>query len=121
MPDALLQKLSSETEALKVQTTSPPERNVVRALSSLVGTYNDGVLLCKAGTRLSQFPFIPKGRIYVFQELDPLVQKYDLSTESHVYEPTGAPWRSIPRDSILVIWESAGFQLKNIENTVNYH
>jgi len=120
VPAELLQKLASETEALKEKPATSSEKNVIRALSGLVGTYDDGVLLCKTRTRFSHFPFVPKGRIYVFQELDPLVQKYDLSTESHVYGPTGASWRSIPWDSIKVIWKTAGEQLKNIENTVKY-
>lgn len=120
VPEAMLQKLAAETEALKNKSASPAEKNIIKALSGLVSAYNDGVLLCKSSARLSQFPFVPKGRIYVFQELDPLVQKYNLPTESHVYEPTGVSWRSISGDSIKVIWESAGAQLRDIENAVRY-
>ncbi len=121
VPDALLQKLASGTAALKIKTGSKGERDLVAAYSNLLTTYNDGVLLCTYRTHLSQFQFVPKGRIYVFQELDPLVQKYDLTTESHVYRPTGLHWRSIAEDSIKVIWERAELQLKNIENMVNYN
>jgi hypothetical protein len=120
VPDALLQRLASGTAALKDKTASKGERDLIRAYSNLLTTYQDGLLLCKYRTHLSQFQFVPKGRIYVFQELDPLVQKYDLPTESHVYKPTGLKWKSIAADSIRVIWESAGSQLKNIENMVNY-
>jgi hypothetical protein len=56
----------------------------------------------------------------VFQELDPLVLKYELSTESHVYQPTGLHWRSISEDSIKVIWKSAEFQIKILQNMFNY-
>jgi hypothetical protein len=79
------------------------------------------LLLCKYRTDLSQFDFVPHGRIYVFQELDPVVQKYDLSTESHVYRPTGLHWRSIDGDSIKVIWKNAEFQIKIIQNMINYY
>lgn len=120
VPDALLQRLASGTAALKDKTASKGERDLIRAYSNLLTTYQDGLLLCKYRTHLSQFQFVPKGRIYVFQELDPLVQKYDLPTASHVYKPTGLKWKSIAADSIRVIWESAGSQLKNIENMVNY-
>ncbi len=116
----LLQKLVSEAEALKDKPASPAETNVIKDIFSLIGTYNDGVLLCKSRTRFSHFSFVPKGRIYVYQELEPLVRKYDLPTESHVYGPTGVSWRSISWDSIEVIWKRAGSQLKNIENAVNY-
>lgn len=121
VPDTLRQSLVSGTEALRDKTTSTGERDLIKAYSNLLTIYNDGLLLCKYRTALSQFQFVPKGRIYVTQELDPLVQKYDLSTASHVYRPTGAYWKSIPGDSIKVIWESAEFQLKTIENMVNYN
>jgi hypothetical protein len=57
----------------------------------------------------------------VTQELDPLVEKYDLPVESHVYKPTGKDWKSIPGDSIRVVWERAEFEIKNIENRLNYN
>jgi hypothetical protein len=119
--DTLLQRLASGTAALKNKTALQSERDLINAYSNLLTTYQDGMLLCTYRTQLSQFQFVPKGRIYVFQELDPLVQKYDLTTESHVYLPTGLHWRSIDANSIKVIWESAKFQTKIIENMVNYN
>jgi hypothetical protein len=121
VPEALLQKLASGTAALKNMTASKAEREVVEAYSRLVTTYQDGLLLCQCQTRLNNFQFVPKGRIYVFQDLDPLVDKYDLSTENHLYKPTGVRWRSISGDSIKMIRKSAENQLKNIENMVNYN
>jgi hypothetical protein len=121
VPDRLLQKLVSETAALKDKTASKGESRVIEAYSHLLTTYKDGLLLCQYRTQMNQFQFVPRGRIYVFQELDPLVDKYALSTESHLYKPTGVYWKSIAGDSIKVIWESAEIQLKNIENMVNYN
>jgi hypothetical protein len=121
IPDTLLQRLVSGTTALKGKTTSQGESDLLAAYSNLVTTYQDGLLLCKYRTHLSRFQFVPRGRIYVFQELDPLIQKYDFSTERHVYKPTGLHWRSIAGDSINVIWENAKFQTKNIENMENYN
>jgi hypothetical protein len=120
-PDTLLQRLVSGITALKNKTVSQEERDLLDAYSRLLTTYQDGLLLCRYRTHLSQFQFVPKGRIYVVQELDPLVEKYGLPTDSHVYGPTGVHWRSIAGDSIQVIWESAQFQIKNIENMVNYN
>ena len=120
MPDTLLQRLTSGTAALKDRTTTQGERDLLAAYANLLTTYKDGLLLCKYRTDLSQFQFVPKGRIYVFQELDPLVLKYELSTESHVYQPTGLHWRSISEDSIKVIWKSAEFQIKILQNMYNY-
>jgi len=121
LSDTLLQRFSSAAAALNDKTASKAERDLVKAYANLLTTYQDGLLLCSSRTHLAQFKFVPKGRIYVFQELDPLVLKYDLSTESHVYQPTGLHWRSIDEGSIRVVWESAEFQLKIIENTVNYN
>lgn len=121
VPETLLQRLASGTAALKDKTTSKGERDLIEAYSRLLTTYSDGLLLCQYQNPSSQYQFVPKGRIYVFQELDPLVQKYGLSMESHLYSPTGVHWRSISGDSIKVIWESAEFQMKNIENMLNYN
>jgi hypothetical protein len=121
VPETLLQRLASGTAALKDKSASKGESDLIAAYSNLLTIYQDGLLLCKHRNHFSQFQFVPKGRIYVSQELDPLVQKYDLSTESHLYRPTGLYWRSIAGDSIKVIWERAEFQTKNIENMVNYN
>ncbi len=121
VPESLLQKLASGTAALKDKAASKAESAVFDAYSRLLATYKDGQLFCQYQTQVNQLPFVPKGRIYVFQELDPLVEKYSLSTEGHLYKPTGARWRSISADAINVIWESAERQTKNIENMVNYN
>jgi len=70
---------------------------------------------------LSNFDFFPKGRIYVSQELDPLVERYDLAVEKHLYKHTGQYMRTVDGDSIRVIWESARTQIKNMENMMNYN
>ena len=121
VPETVLQRLASGTAALKDKAASKGESDVIKAYSNLLTTYQDGLLLCNHRNHFSQFKFVPKGRIYVSQELDPLVLKYDLSTESHLYRPTGLYWRSIAGDSIRVIWERAEMQTKNIENMVNYN
>lgn len=121
VPGTLLQRLVSGLAALKDKTASKAESDVIEAYSRLLTTYKDGLLLCKYSSQLYQFQFVPRGRIYVFQELDPLVDKYDLPTKSHVYTPTGVHWRSIAWNSINVIWDSAEIQTRNIENMVNYN
>ncbi|MGE5173985.1 MAG: hypothetical protein ACM3MD_09150 [Betaproteobacteria bacterium] len=121
VPDTLLQRLTSEIAALKNKTASKAERDLLSAYSHLLVICQDGLLLCQSRTHLTEFQFVPKGRIYVTQELDSLVEKYDLPTERHLYSPTGKYWKSISGDSITVIWESAEAEIKNIENMVNYN
>ncbi len=121
VPDTLQNKLASGIAALKDKPASKGERDLIEAYSHILTTFKDGMLLCRSRTQLVDFQFVPQGRIYVFQELDPLVEKYGLSTERHLYAPTGQYWRSIDQDSIKVIWESAQIQIKNIENMMNYN
>jgi hypothetical protein len=120
LPDSLLQRFASGTAALQDKTASKSERDLLSAYSNLLATYRDGLLLCQSQATLTNFQFVPKGRIYVTQELDPLVEKYDLAVERHVYRPTGKYWKSISGDSITAIWERAAVEIKNIENMVNY-
>lgn len=120
IPDTVLQRLASGATALKDRTASKAERDLVSAYANLVTISRDGLLLCRSRSHLSGFEFVPKGRIYVTQELDPLVERYDLPTESHVYKSTGAHWKSISGDSIKVIWERAEAQIKNIEVMLKY-
>jgi hypothetical protein len=120
-PDTLLQQLTSGTAALQDKTASKEERDLLAAYVHLLAVYQDGLFLCKSRPHLAGFPFVPKGSIYVTQELDPLVEKYDLDTEQHQYGPTGKYWRSISEDSITVIWESAEAVIQNIENMTKYN
>jgi hypothetical protein len=120
-PDTLLQRLDSGTTALEDKTLSKAERELLSAYTHLLAVYQDGLFLCQSRTPSAGFSFVPKGRIYVTQELDPLVEKYDLETEQHQYGPTGKYWKSIPEDSITVIWERAEALIQNIENMTKYN
>ena len=121
LPDTLLQRLSSEITAVKDKASSTKEHDLITAYSYLLTTCKDGLLLCQSRTQFANFEFFPSGRIYVSQELDPLVERYDLSVEKHLYEQTGQYMRSIDGSSILVIWESARTQIKNIDYMMKYN
>ncbi len=117
---SLSMELSSGTAALQKRTSSKADRDLLSAFAHLSAITKDGVLLCQSRSLLSGFPFLPKGRIYVSQELDPIVEKYDISTQTHVYGPTGKHWRSISDDSISIVWGSAEAEIQHIENMVKY-
>jgi hypothetical protein len=120
-PDTLQERFSTGIAALKDRTVSTEERALLAAYAHLAETSRDGRLLCRYRTHLTKFPFVPKGRIYVTQELDPIVEKYDLPTEKHLYEPTETHWRSISDTSITAIWEHAREEIRNIETMVKYN
>jgi len=121
LSDTLVQRLSSEITAVKGRAKSKKEQDLVTAYAYLLTTCKDGLLLCQSRNQFTNLDMFPKGRIYVSQELDHLVERYDLSTEKHLYKKTGQYMRSVDGNSIGVIWDSARTQIKNIENMMNYN
>lgn len=118
--EGVLQRLSSGAAAIQGKTASKAERDLLSAYSHLLAVSRDGLLLCQSRNLLSGFPFVPQGHIYVSQELDAIVERYDLPTEKHLYKPTGKYWKSISTDSLSVVWESAEAEIRHIENMVKY-
>ena len=113
-----VRQLSVEIKALKY--TSEEEKELLDAYSDLLATYKDGLVLWKYKLDFAFFDSMLKGRIYVGQDVEPIVLKYRFSTESHLYRPTGQYWKSIPGDSIRIIWGNADSQLKVIEGMTTY-
>ena len=115
-----VEHLSAEISALKYEVTTKREKELLEAYSDLLGYYKDGLLLWKYKLEFASFDFMHKGRIYVSQDLEPVVWKYGLPTETHIYAPTHQRWNSVDEGSIKVIWANADSQLKIIENIENY-
>ncbi len=118
--EGAVQRLSSGTAGLQGRTASKAESDLLSAYMHLLAVSKDGLLLCRSRTLLSGFPFVPQGRIYVSQDLDPIVERYDLPTEKHLYKPTGKYWKSLSADSLSVVWESAEAEMRHIETMVKY-
>ncbi len=119
--DDLGQRLAAGIASVRDKAATKAERDLVAAYARLLITYRDGLLLCRSRTHMSNFDFFPKGRIYVTQDLDPLVRKYDLPVEKHVFKGTGQYMRSIDGNSVLVVWDRARNQIRNIETTLKYN
>jgi len=113
--NALLQRLSAELMTLEDKDSTPREKDLLRHYAELLAIYQDGLLLWKYKLEFTPFAFVPKGRIYVRQDVEPIVSKYQLATQSHVYQQTGQTWKSISEDSIKIIWSNADSQLKIID------
>jgi hypothetical protein len=92
---------------------------VLKAYSTLLGIYQDGHMLWKYKMEFAPFDFVPKGRIYVSQDIEPIVFKYSFPVESHLYKPTHQYWKSISEDSIQIIWNNADNQFKIIDGTLH--
>ena len=115
-----LQGLSDELTAVRGRVSSKKELEVLNAYETLLRIYQDGHTLWKYKLEFAPFGFVPKGRIYVSQDVDPIAFKYNFPTESHLYLPTQQYWKSISEDSIPIIWKNADFQLKVAEGILNY-
>ena len=114
-----VQRLTDEIALANDSATTRQERQLLKAYSDLLGIYHDGMLLWSYQI---EFPFVfseLKGRIYVGQDVEPIIRKYRLTTERHLYKPTGQYWKSINEDSIQIIWHNADDQLEIIKNLAN--
>lgn len=115
-----VQSLSAGITALKDKVTSNEDKELLNAYADLLTMYQDGLLLWKYKLEFAPFDFVPKGRIYVGQDVEPIVFKYRFPVESHLYQPTRQRWKSLSEDSIQIIWRNVDAQLKIIENMTNY-
>lgn len=112
-------QLSIEIMALKDKVATEEEKKLLQAYSDLSAIYRDGLEIWQCKLDFAFLDSQLKGRIYVCQYVEPIVERYRLSTESHLYKPTGQHWKSIGEDSIQIIWENADSQLKLIDNLIN--
>ena len=112
----LVNQLSSELSGLKTKAKSEKEKELLRDYSDLLDMYKDGLLLLKYKMEFSRYSFVPKGLIYVGQDIEPIVEKYKLETKDHIFQPTLQAWKSIPGDSINAVWFNAGIQFRRIIN-----
>ncbi len=115
-----LQRFSDSINAVRSRTSSADEKELLGAYADLLSIYRDGLTLWRYKIEFAPFGFVPKGSIYVGQDVDPIVFKYRFTTQSHLYEPTKQYWKSIPDDSIRIIWNNADAQLKIIDNMMKY-
>ena len=116
----LLKKLSAEISAIEGTEKIGKEEELLKGYRDLLAIYRDGYLLWKYRNEFTRYGFVPKGSIYVGQDVEPVAEKYRIPTEDHVYEPTRKAWKSISEDSIRIVWMNADSQLKIIENILNY-
>ncbi len=111
----LLRGFSADIKALGDTLKSNREKELLKAYSDLLTMYQDGYLLWRFSREFSKHNLVPEGRIYVGQDVEPVVTKYRLVTETHVFGPTKQAWKSISADSIQVVWYNAGQQRKRID------
>jgi len=112
----LVNQLSSELTGLKTKAKSEKEKELLKDYSDLLDMYKDGLLLLKYRMEFSSHSFVPKGLIYVGQDIEPIVEKYKLETKDHIFQPTSQAWKSIPEGSVNAVWFNAGVQFRRINH-----
>ena len=110
----MLHALSAEIEAVKGRALSKKEMEQLKEYSVLYGIYQDGYTLWRCKLEFAPFGIVPKGRIYVSQDVDPIAFRYNFPMESHLYEPTHQYWKSISEDSIQIVWNNADLKYRII-------
>jgi hypothetical protein len=115
-----LESYAAELAALKPKVKSKKEQELFKGYSELLDMYRDSRLLWKFRNEFTRYGFVPKGLIYVGQDIEPIAERYRIPTEEHIYKPTHKAWKSIPESSIRIVWMNADSQLKIIENILNY-
>ncbi|MBF0558121.1 MAG: hypothetical protein HQL08_05025 [Nitrospirae bacterium] len=115
-----LQHLNDEVRTLDDARLTEPERELKKEYSVLVSIFQDGGLLWKYKLEFARYGIVPKGMIYVGQDVEPIVVKYRIPTQSFIYKPTNQAWKSIPESSIQMVSSNADSQLRIINNILNY-
>ncbi|MDH4232269.1 MAG: hypothetical protein OEW04_09615 [Nitrospirota bacterium] len=109
-----LEALSNEIAALEGKVATRKEEELIKAYTTLSEVYQDGHTLWRVKLEFVPFGIVPEGRIYVSQDVEPIVFKYSFPVETHLYKPTGKQWKSISEDAIRIIWRNADSQHKII-------
>lgn len=112
----LVERLAGEISHVKASSGSDREKELLKDYENLLGIYRDGLVLWKYKLEAPRYGFMPRGRIWVAQDVEPIVEKYRFSTKTHVYEPTQKAWKSISEDSLGVIWMNARSQMAIINS-----
>ncbi len=101
---------ANEVLALRDNVANEKEQKLFRDYTDLLMTYQDGFLLWEYKVESAQYSWIPEGRIYLEPKIKPLALKYHLPVQSHIVELTQHSWKSVPADSLKIIWERARLQ-----------
>jgi hypothetical protein len=102
--------------ALRDKVANEKEEQLFNAYSELLMTYQDGFQLWEYKVESIRYSWIPEGKIYLEPKIKPLVLKYHLPVESHIVELIGHAWKSVPADSLKIIWERARKQVDKIRS-----
>lgn len=106
----LLQNLSAEFSIANDKAKSDTEKELLKEYLDVLMTYQESATIWKKKITSTRYDWIPSGQVLVESELRPIISKYSLPTESHIF--TGIKFETISENSIQVIWGKASERLE---------
>lgn len=103
----LLQNLSTEISIAKDKVKSDAEKELLKQYLDVLMTYHESATVWKHKIEGARYDWIPRGQVYVESELQPIISKYSLPTESHVIRITAHKFQTISENAIQLIWDKA--------------
>jgi hypothetical protein len=110
----LFDSFSNELLAVRDTVRTDREKKRFDEYAQLLATYQDGLLLWEYKVESTRYAWIPEGVIYLEPKIKPIAVRYNLPVESHVVELTQHEWKSVPADSLHVIWDKAREQFRKM-------
>jgi hypothetical protein len=107
---------ANEVIALRDKVSNDKERKLLGKYEDLLMTYQDGFQLWEYKVESTRYSWIPEGVIYLEPKIKALALKYRLPVQSHLVELTRHEWKSVPADSLKIIWERARAQFKALNS-----
>lgn len=108
----LLQNLSTEISIANDKAKSDTEKELLKEYLNVLITYHESATIWKYKIEGARYEFIPSGRVYVKSELQSIISKYSLPTESHVTRIIGYKFETISENAIQLIWGKAHERLE---------
>ena len=105
---------ANEVLMLRDKVSSAREKELLQNYTDLLVTYQDGLQLWEYKVESTRYSWIPEGVIYLEPKIKALALKYQLPVQSHLVELTRHEWKSVPADSLKVIWDRAKTQMKSL-------
>lgn len=108
----LLQNLSTEISIANDKAKSDTEKELLKSYFEVLTTFQESSTVWKYKIEGSRYDWIPKGQIFVEDELRPIIEKYSFPMELHEIKITRNSFTTISENSIKIIWEKAHDQLE---------
>lgn len=115
----LLQNMATEIAITKDQIKTEEEKGLLNNYDSILEIYQESALVWQNKIGCVAYDWIPVGQIYVEANLEPIVSKYNLTTETHTVPYIGKKFKTISGDAIQIIWEKARIQIDSVNAILN--